>query len=68
MGVLIFHRKTPGKIEILAIGSLAGFYRGTDQWQPNSGEGAHRQRGESGGKCSGAHGGHGVAGVEEERG
>jgi hypothetical protein len=58
MGVLIFHRKASGKIEILAIGSLAGFYREADRRRPNFGEGAHRWRGESGGKGSGAHGGH----------
>jgi hypothetical protein len=58
-GVLIFHRKAPRKIEILAIGSLAGFYREADRRRPNSGEVAHRRRGKSGGKDSGAHGGHG---------
>jgi hypothetical protein len=58
VGVLIFHRKAPGKIEILAIGSLAGFSREADLRRPNSGGGAHRRQGESGGKGSGAHGGH----------
>jgi hypothetical protein len=42
-GVLIFHRKAPGKIEILAIGSLAGFYREANRRRPNSSEGAHRR-------------------------
>jgi hypothetical protein len=30
-GVLIFHKKAPGKIGILTIVSLAGFYRETDR-------------------------------------
>jgi hypothetical protein len=57
--VLISYRKDPRKIKKLAIGSLAGFYRKTDQRRSNSGEGAHRQQGKSGGKGSGAYGDHG---------
>jgi hypothetical protein len=56
---LISYRKAPGKIQILAIGSLAGLHRKTDRCRSNSGEGAHRRQGTSGGKGLGAHGGHG---------
>jgi hypothetical protein len=56
---MIFYTKALGKILILAIGSLAGLHRKADRCQSNSGEGAHRQRGASGGKGSGAHDGHG---------
>jgi hypothetical protein len=61
-GVLIFHRKAPGKIEILAIGSFAGLNREADQRRPNSGEG------KVGEKVQGLTTVTGVAGVEEERG
>jgi hypothetical protein len=67
-GVLIFHTKAPRKIEIFAIGSLAGFYREADRWRPNSGEGAHWRRGESGGTVQELTAVMGVVGVEEERG
>jgi hypothetical protein len=67
-GVLIFCRKAPGKIQIFAIGSLVGLHRKLDRCRSNSYEGAHRRRGASEGKCSGAHGGHGVVSVGEERG
>jgi hypothetical protein len=58
-GVMIFYRKAPGKIQILAVGSLAGLHRKTDRCRSNSGEGAQRWRGGSEGKGSGAHGGDG---------
>jgi hypothetical protein len=54
-----FHRKAPGKIQILAIGSLAKLHRKTDRCRSNSDEGAHRRRGASEGKCSGTHVGYG---------
>jgi hypothetical protein len=58
-GVLIFYRKAPGNIQILAIGSLAKLHRKADRCRSNSGEGAHRRRGTSEGKCLGAHDRHG---------
>jgi hypothetical protein len=68
MGVLIFHRKAPGKIEILTIESLARFYKEADRQWPNSGEGAHRSEGKVGEKVQELTSVTGVAGVEEERG
>jgi hypothetical protein len=56
---MIFYRKAPGKIQIFAIGSLAGLHTKADRGRSNFSEGAHRRRGASGGKGSGAHGGHG---------
>jgi hypothetical protein len=53
---------------MFAIGSLARLHRKSDRCRSNYGERAHRWRGASEGKCSGTHGGLGVAGVGEERG
>jgi hypothetical protein len=50
-------RKDPRKKRRLAIGSLVGLNRGTARRRSNFSEEAHRQRGGSGGKGSGTHGG-----------
>jgi hypothetical protein len=66
-GVLIFYRKASGKIQILAIGSLAGLTGkpiGADQI---SARGAHQRRGASEGKFQELTAVMEVAGVEEER-